>query len=146
MGFEFGRISRGNLDTCHLDLQLIMEEGIKVSQVDFGISEGHRSVEKQKEYFDRGLSQIDGITKKGKHNYDPSMASDIYAYIPGKPNLSYTVANLAYLAGVITSVAKRLLTNGKITHKIRWGGNWNRNYEIITDQTFQDLPHYELEI
>jgi len=140
----FGKRSKEKLCTCHIDLQLIAEESLKVSQMDFGISEGHRTVEKQLEYYYTGKSKIDGINKKGKHNYQPSLAFDIYAYVPGKPKLAYNIANLSYLGGVITATAKRLLNEGKITHKIRWGFNWDSDGEIGTDQTFQDLPHFEL--
>jgi peptidoglycan L-alanyl-D-glutamate endopeptidase CwlK len=141
---EFGTRSKEKLSTCHRDLQIIAEESLKVSQVDFGISEGHRTVEKQQEYFNTGKSKIDGINKKGKHNHQPSLAMDVYAYVPGKPKLAFNVSYLAYLGGVITSVAKRLLNEGKISNDIRWGYNWDSDGEIGTDQRFQDMPHIEL--
>ncbi len=71
MGYKFGERSAANLATAHKDLQIVMTTAIKSSMVDFGISEGHRSLERQKELFDEGKSRIDGITKKGKHNYNP---------------------------------------------------------------------------
>ena len=144
MNYIFGTISRQNLDTCHQDLQLIAEESLKVSQVDFGITEGHRTLEKQQEYFETGASKCDGITKISKHQSYPSLAMDIRVYVPNKPELTYNIIYMAYLGGVITSVAERLLGEGKIKHKIRWGYNWNNNGEIGTDQTFQDMPHFEL--
>ena len=140
----FGSRSKEKLYTCHIDLQLIAEESLKVSQMDFGISEGHRSIEKQLEYFYTGRSKVDGIKIKGKHNYQPSLAFDIYAYIPGKPRLAYNVANLSYLGGVITATAQRLLNECRITHRLRWGFDWDMDGEIGTDQTFQDMPHFEL--
>ena len=144
MEYIFGNRSKKQISTCHPDLQIIFEESLKISMVDFGVSEGHRPTEKQKEYFDRGLSKIDGINKKGKHNSMPSMAGDIYAYVKGKPKLAYNVTYLSYLGGVITATAERLLNEGRISHKIRWGYNWDGDGEIGTDQRFQDLPHYEL--
>ncbi len=140
----FGNRSKQNLASCHPDLQLIAEESLKVSQVDFGISEGHRSIEKQLEYFNTGKSKVDGIKIKGKHNYQPSLAFDIYAYVSGKPKLAFNTTYLSYLGGVITSVANRLLNEGRISHKIRWGYNWDSDGEIGTDQRFQDMPHFEL--
>lgn len=65
MSFTFGKRSREKLSQCHPDLQLIAEESLKLSSIDFGISEGHRSVEKQQEYFRTGKSKVDGIKKKG---------------------------------------------------------------------------------
>jgi len=141
---SFGNRSKEKLGTCHADLQLIMEESLKVSQVDFGVSEGNRSIEKQLEYFNTGKSKIDGIKIKGKHNYQPSLAADIYAYIKGKPHFAFNKTYLVYLMGVITSVAQRLYNEGKISHVVRSGYNWDSDGEIGTDQTFQDLPHYEL--
>jgi hypothetical protein len=32
----------------------------------------------------------------------------------------------------------------KITSKLKWGANWDMDGEIITDQGFMDLPHFEL--
>ena len=144
MSFTFGKRSREKLSQCHPDLQLIAEESLKLSSIDFGISEGHRSVEKQQEYFRTGKSKVDGIKKKGKHNYQPSLAFDFYAYIPGKPSEAFSMHNLTYLAGVITATARRLYNEGKITHQLRWGANWDRDGEILTDQDFDDAPHVEL--
>lgn len=142
--FTFGKKSQEKINTCHKDLQLIFKESLKVSMVDFGVSEGNRSLKKQKEYFDKGLSKIDGVNRKGKHNYTPSMAGDIYAYVKNKPGHAYDLNYLLYLGGVITSTAKRLLNEGKVTHKLRWGANFDRDNEIL-EQAFDDAPHYELE-
>ena len=142
--YQFGTRSKEKLSQCHKDLQLIADESLKVSQVDFGVSEGHRTVEKQQEYFNSGKSKVDGIKIKGKHNYQPSLAFDIYAYVSGKPKLAFSQTYLSYLGGVITATAKRLLNEGKITHKVRWGYNWDMDGEIGTDQRFQDMPHFEL--
>lgn len=144
MSYQFGNRSKTKLASCHQDLQLIAEESLKVSMVDFGVSEGHRSVEKQLEYFNTGKSKIDGIIKKGKHNYQPSMAFDFYAYVKGKPKLAFNTTYLVYLMGVITATANRLLNEGRISHKIRSGYNWDGDGEIGTDQRFQDIPHMEL--
>ncbi len=142
--YKFGNRSKEKLATCHVDLQLIAEEALKVSQVDFGISEGHRTIEKQQEYFNTGKSKVDGIKIKGKHNYQPSLAFDFYAYVPGKPTLAFNQIYLSYIGGVITSVGQRLLNEGKISHRVRWGANWDGDSEIATDQKFQDFPHIEL--
>lgn len=142
MSYIFGNTSIGRLNTCEGELILIMQESLKVSMIDFGIAEGHRSKERQKMLFDQKLSKIDGIKQMGKHNYNPSRAVDIYAWVNGKA--SWSERNLCYLGGVITATAERLRLQGKIKSKIRWGANWNMDGEIITDQTFQDLPHYEL--
>lgn len=140
---KFSSRSLNKLSTCHVDLQLIMTEAIKDTCVDFGVSEGHRSLERQKELFDKKLSKVDGISKKGKHNYYPSLAVDIYAYVPNK-NLAYDEAHLAYLGGHILKTANILLDAGKITHRLRWGFNWDMDGELKYDQTLIDGPHFEL--
>lgn len=134
--------SKQRLATCHPDLQLIISTAINISDIDFGVSEGHRSIEKQQQYFAEGKSKIDGVTKKGKHNYEPSLAVDIYPWIEGKAD--WDNEHLSYLSGIIHAVAEMLLREGRITHRIRWGGNWDMDGTIITDQTFQDRPHFEL--
>lgn len=140
--YKFGMVSRKKLDSCHEDLQLIIQEALKLSDVDFGISEGHRDVATQQMYFRQGKSKIDGVTKLGKHNVMPSEAVDIYGYVNGRA--TYNVQTLAYIAGVVTAAAKVLYEQGKVNYIIRWGGNWDRDGEIITDQNFDDLPHFEL--
>lgn len=144
---EFGRKSLDNLSTAHRDLQLIFSEAIKVTKIDFGITEGHRSLERQKILFDQGKSKIDGISKKSKHNYNPSLAVDIYIYHPDietRRQLAYDKSHLAYIAGLIDAISEQLYKDKKIEHKIRWGGNWDSDLIIDFDQSFDDFPHFEL--
>ena len=152
---KLGVTSKRRLITCDSDLQLIIKESIKVSQIDFGVAQGERTVEQQQQYFNEGKSKVnpraykttEELLKRGKHIVDgiirtESQAVDIYAYINGKA--SWDINSLCYIGGVITSTATKLYQEGKIDYKLRWGGNWNSDGVIITDQSFQDLPHYEL--
>lgn len=144
---NFGKNSKKQLDTCHSDLQKIFILTLKWSKVDFGISEGNRPVERQFQLFLEGKSKIDGKTKKGKHNYMPSLAGDIYAYHPNtelRRRMAYDKVHLAYIAGVIDAVVEHLLEKGEITHRIRWGANWDNDGVIDMDQHFDDYPHFEL--
>jgi peptidoglycan L-alanyl-D-glutamate endopeptidase CwlK len=126
-----------------------MNEAIKASKVDFGIAEGHRPVEKQQELYAKGrtkpgkiVTHIDGVEKKGKHNYIPSLAVDVYAWVDGE--VSWKERDLNYLAGLFTGVAYELRKDKLIEHNIRWGGNWDMDGIILDDQEFDDLPHLEL--
>ena len=140
--YKFGNTSKSRLQTCHKDIQLIMNEAIKITNVDFGIAEGYRSIEKQQQYFKEGKSKIDGVSKKGKHNYSPSLAVDIYPYCEN--GAKWDNEHLSYLSGIIHAVSEILFADGKISHKVRWGGNWDMDGIILIDQSFDDRPHFEL--
>ena len=147
MSFKFGKRSKENLKTCHEDLQKIFNLAISRSKVDFGISEGHRSVERQNQLFLEGKSKIDGITKLGKHNLDPSEAVDIYGYHPDletRRKLAYDKVTLSYIGGIVDACASELFEKGETTHIIRWGANWDSDGIIDYDQSFDDYPHFEL--
>lgn len=140
--FKFSVTSRQRLETCHPDLIKIFETAIKMSDVDFGIAEGFRDVERQMKLFKEGKSKIDGIHRKGKHNYNPSHAVDIYAYYENKAQ--WDSEHLCYISGIIKAVSELLYKENKISHQIRWGGNWDRDGIILKDQSFDDLVHFEL--
>jgi len=148
---SFGKTSKSRLETCHEDLQKILNEAIQF--VDFSIVEGHRPVEKQFDYFKRGRKEIDGVwkivnkrkvithidgyKKKGKHNYDPSLAVDIVPWISGKGQdwndlerfrrITYFIKGIAFANGI----------------DLRIGGDWDGDF-YINDQSFHDIPHLEL--
>jgi peptidoglycan L-alanyl-D-glutamate endopeptidase CwlK len=144
---ELGTSSLEKLSTCHLDMVKIISLAIRRSRVDFGITEGNRPIARQKELYDQGKSQIDGIKKKGKHNYNPSLALDYYIYHPdlqARRKLAYDKCSLTYVAAIMVCCAEELYEAGEITHKLRWGGNWDKDGIIIHDQSFDDLCHVEL--
>ena len=142
MSYHFGKRSKEALASCHADLQLIAEEALKCSHIDFKIVEGHRSIGRQRQLYDEGKSKIDGITRKGKHNHSPSLAFDVCVVAKGAD--AYDEQHLCYLGGVITATAAGLLASEKISHRLRWGGNWDSDGVIIYDQRFIDLPHFEV--
>ena len=139
---KFSRNSQEQVNSCHPDLQIILNHSIGLCPVDFGVSEGHRSIELQQKYFKEGKSKIDGVTKMGKHNYYPSLAADIFPYVNGKAD--YSPETVTFVTAFIAGVAAILLEKGEISHGLRWGGNWDMDGEILTDQTFDDRPHIEL--
>ena len=79
--YKFSKRSLDNLKNVDQRLVDICNELIK--EIDFTVIEGYRTLERQKELFDTGFSKIDGIKKKGKHNYSPSLAIDIIPYKKG---------------------------------------------------------------
>ena len=144
---------------------MIVSWALRYCSVDMGLDEGHRLISRQFELFKKGrkpvtnqngtstewvlvnpkkkVTNIDGINIKGKHNYNPSLALDFYAYVPGKPQLTWDVAHLTYIGASLIMIAEHLHLEGSITHKLRWGGNWDRDGDLA-DNTLYDRPHVEL--
>lgn len=138
---KFGTSSQKRLDTAHIDLQIICNEVIKY--YDFSILEGTRTLEKQQEYFNAGKSKLDGINKKSKHQSFPSFAIDIAPYPIDFKNDSKARARFYLLAGFMFMAAEILYSKEVITHRLRWGGDWDSD-KNFKDQSFDDLPHFEL--
>lgn len=136
----FSKKSLGMLQQCHPDLQKVMMEAIKI--IDFSITEGARTKEKQLEYYKTGKSK----TMNSKHlpkycsefGKEYSFAIDIVPYPVNYDDRE----RFCLLAGIVLGMAKVLLDQGKITHRIRWGGDWSENF-ITKDEKFSDMPHFE---
>jgi hypothetical protein len=150
--YKFGSFSKSNQGNMNKDLVLIFEEALRTSPIDFGISNGARTFQEQLTFFLKGASKLDprdkDDLKRAKHvicEYrNEAEAGDIYAYVPGRKDLAYDTNLLTMLAGHILGTAKRLYIEGKITITLRWGGNWDMDGEVISDQKFIDLPHFEI--
>jgi peptidoglycan LD-endopeptidase CwlK len=130
MMYKFSKRSLDNLKNVDERLVRICNELIK--RIDFTVIEGFRTPERQKELYDKGFSKIDGISKKGKHNYSPSLAIDIIPYKKGhNPFDGSKESDIMFdnLAKEFKQVAKELRIN------ITWGGDW---------KSFVDKPHFQL--
>ncbi len=132
---KFGAESKRQLDTCHPDLQVVMYEAIKY--IDFSVLEGHRGQAAQEAAFAAGNSKLHW--PNGKHNKSPSSAVDIAPY----PLNWNDTQRFVYFAGFIMGIAKMIFAQGKITHTIRWGGDWDSDTQV-KDESFRDLGHFEL--
>lgn len=144
MKYKFGKRSLDNLSTIEDDLKTILKELIKV--YDFSIIEGHRSTETQKKYYREGKSTLDGVTRKSKHQSYPSRAVDLMPYKKGTNAFSGNELDnrrFYMMMGMLKVIAIRLKEEGKITHSVRFGLDWDSD-ETFRDQTFHDLPHVEL--
>jgi peptidoglycan L-alanyl-D-glutamate endopeptidase CwlK len=133
----FSKKSKERLLQCHGDLQLIFNQVIKI--YDVSIICGHRSKVEQNKVYKDGNSKL--LFPSSKHNLNPSMAVDVVPYPVDWKDLK----RFYYLAGIVKAVTFDLLRNGYIHHDIKWGGDWNRN-QNFNDQSFYDLPHYQLEL
>lgn len=119
--YSFSQRSKDRLKGVHPDLVKVMEEAIKESPLDFGITEGLRTLERQKELFSSGKSQ----TMNSRHLR--GLAVDIAIFVEGKVNWDFP--NYQLVADHIKEVAKELNV------PIQWGGDWI---------SFKDGPHFEL--
>lgn len=127
--YKFSKRSLDNLSNVDKRLVDICNELIK--EVDFTVIEGHRSLERQLELYQQGFSQIDGITKKGKHNYLPSRAIDIIPYKKGHNPFDGSKESNDMFKDL--AIRFKRVAN-KLNIKVEWGGDWK----------MRDYPHFEL--
>ena len=91
--FKLSQKSLGKLEKVHPNMQELVKQAIELSTIDFGISEGLRTEERQKLLFEQGKSQ----TMNSKHL--KGLAVDVYAWKDGKVSwdfLDYEIINLAF--------------------------------------------------
>ena len=128
----------------------IVRRAIQITTVDFGVTEGLRTPERQIELFEKGASQI---REGGKHV--EGKAVDLMAYLGDRGswelNLYDNIADAMKQAAIERNVG------------IRWGAAWNvddirmwrgtmeeaMNYYIdsrrkLNKRPFIDAPHFEL--
>ncbi|MET4696106.1 M15 family metallopeptidase [Endozoicomonas lisbonensis] len=128
----FSQRSKARLDTCHPDLQRLMNK--VVERYDISIICGHRGREEQEEAFRTGKSKA--RFGQSKHNSLPSRAVDVVPW-PFNSSDWDDCDYFSHMAGYIMAVADELGI------KVRWGGDWNGNRRT-SDETFVDMPHFEL--
>ena len=119
--YSFSQRSKDRLKGVHPDMVKVMQEAIKESPLDFGITEGLRTLERQKELFEAGKSQ----TMNSRHL--KGFAVDIAVLVGGK--ITWEFSKYQIVADHIKKVAKNLGI------PIVWGGDW---------VSFKDGPHFEL--
>lgn len=122
MTYQFGQKSLEKLATVHPDLQRVFKEAITNSPYDFTITEGVRSLERQKEL----VAARKSTTMNSRHI--KGLAVDIAVFVDGK--LSWDMKYYKAAADHIKAVA--VLNDVPLI----WGGDWI---------TFKDGPHFELD-
>lgn len=133
---KFSQESISRLSSCHLDLQTLFYEVVR--NFDCTIIEGHRGQEAQDKAFADGKSKLKW--PQGNHNSSPSLACDAAPFpMPEWKN----IPDFIYFGGYVFGVANQLFQNGKMAHRIRYGGDFNMNYRI-SDGNFKDFIHFEL--
>jgi len=131
----FNTQSLDRLRTCHPELQVLFLEVIKY--FDCTVMEGHRDQVAQEKAFLAGNTKLH--YPHGKHNSTPSMAVDVAPCpIDWKDSQRFHL-----FAGFVLGVASQLRSSGMMKYAVRWGGDWDGDRQVA-DETFRDLPHFEL--
>ena len=126
---KFSAISRERLETCDERLQRVFNEVVK--HFNCSIIEGHRGQALQHLYFTQHKTKVDW--PNGKHNSQPSKAVDAMPH----PINWFNKERMCYFAGYVMATA---LSMGI---RLRWGKDWDGDTDL-SDQTFNDGPHYEI--
>ena len=120
--FSFSKASLDKMSGVNSKLVNLMKEAIKNSPRDFGITEGIRTLKRQKELF------VQGKTKTLKSYHLTGKAVDIAVWINGE--VTWNFKYYKEVADHIKEVAK------KLGYVITWGGDWEK---------FKDGPHFQIE-
>ena len=120
-GFKLSQRSLTRLECVHPDLIRVVKRAIELSEVDFMVTEGVRTYERQKELVAAGASR----TMKSKHLV--GRAVDVAALVGGKVRWDWPlykkIAEAFKAAAIETGIV------------ITWGGDW---------VSFKDGPHFQL--
>lgn len=134
--FELNKISKERLSKVHPDLQKVVNRAVEIinelgTNDWFVVSEGLRTLERQRELFKQGLSQLEN---KGRHLQ--GHAVDIAAWIDkdkdqvvDRDEIYWTKEEYIRLNVIFRQAAK------DVEVPIEWGGDW---------KSFKDRPHYQL--
>jgi peptidoglycan L-alanyl-D-glutamate endopeptidase CwlK len=121
MTYSLGARSLQRLEGVHPDLVRVVKRAISLTDLDFTVLEGLRTVERQKVLFDKGATR----TMNSRHL--TGHAVDLAPVIDGEVSwdwpLYHRLAKFLFEASADENVP------------ITWGGNW---------ATFKDGPHVEL--
>lgn len=133
--FNFGKTSTQRLATCEPDLQHIFN--FVIDHIDCSILCGHRDEADQTKAFIEKKSKVQ--YPNSKHNSYPSKAVDVAPY----PIDWHDMERFSDFANFVRGVAAVMYARGEISHRLRWGGDWDGDFDT-KDNRFNDLPHFEL--
>ena len=133
MSWRYSSKSTKQLNTCHTDLIVLMNEALAdpACPSDITVLEGYRTEERQNELKAQGASQVS--YPNSYHNKWPSMAVDVVPYVSG---ISWEWEHIEPLAAHIKAVWNRLQQTEQVSpsHRLEWGGDWR----------WRDGAHYQL--
>ena len=119
--FRFSQRSLKNLEGVHPDLVKVVHRALQLSAVDFVITEGLRSPERQKQLVQAGASRTLNSRHLSGH------AVDVVAWVNGEVRWDWP------LYSKISAAFKQ--ASKELSVPITWGGDWPK---------LRDGPHFEL--
>ena len=138
--YNYGRASLERLATAHPDFDVIFKEVIK--WVNCSIFCGHRNEADQNAAYPK-FSKVKW--PDSRHNSLPSMAVDAGPYFIELRNTDWNDRlAFAQFSGRVLQIADQLLYEGKVSHRLISGQDWDRDGRSL-DHKFVDVPHYQLE-
>lgn len=132
--FRLSQRSKDRLLGVDSRLVAVVHRAIQISEVDFSVLEGLRTVERQRELYAQGRTTPGKIvtwTMKSKHI--DGKAVDLVPYPLDWNNL----AKFDLIAEAMKAAANELGVN------IRWGADWNQNGKP-REKGETDSPHFEV--
>lgn len=119
----------------HPDLIRVLDRALEISPTAFVVTEGLRSLERQKELVRIGASK----TLKSRHLVQADgygHAFDFYAYLDTNKDGKVTFEEMSNVRLMIPIAAA--IKSAAVTEKVAvtWGGDWRK---------FRDYPHFELD-
>jgi len=149
MSYILSERSRRNLARVDTRLSKIVKSAIQITTVDFGVTQGRRTLEEQRILVEKGASQ----TMKSKHL--GGLAVDLMAYINGRGswelNLYDNIADAVKEAAIKENVAVRWGAAWHIQDICRWKDSMEDAMGSYIDlrrsegkRPFIDAPHFEL--
>ena len=135
--FKLSRRSLEKLQKVHPDLVKVVLLAIELTEVDFGVTEGVRTIERQRELFAKGASK----TMNSRHL--TGHAVDLVAYVGSEVRWDW---------GLYLKIAEAMkLASEQLKIPVRWGGTWDLLYNAslpvtasALSKSFPDGPHFEL--
>ncbi|MEZ8619097.1 M15 family metallopeptidase [Vibrio splendidus] len=119
--------SQNKMRGVHPDLQRVVRRALELTPFDFGITSGQRSAKEQNALFKKGASQLDGYSKKSRHQ--TGHAIDFVVYDENS-QVTWGFSYYEQVSWAFKQAARELDV------PIVWGGDW---------VSFKDGPHVELD-
>lgn len=119
--FQLGTASRKRLQGVHPDLVRVVERAIQISEIDFTVLEGVRTLAKQRTLLQSGAT----TTLRSRHL--TGHAVDLGALLGGKVRWDWPLYHK------IAAAMKQ--SSAELGIRVEWGGDW---------RAFKDGPHWQL--